>query len=270
MSVLLRGGKATITLGLVEAVPNGRVVGVDLDKDSLLAARCSAVLIGRKNLACILANGRQLPFHDAAFDAVLCHSMLETLDDPANVMAELRRVTKHGGVVGAASVDYGGLFSAAIRQPAHALRHPPTSLADRGIAGRIWSPAAGFSEAGSGIEAFADYVATDARSGRDLCRPATECQDQGCRLLPHAMGSRRSTSAHLAAAWEVERTPGPRLAWCRVLAWLAAGKSGMPPSTRPRRCSVARQWRLRAEEPFPLPRPNGRCQIQRSLCCGEI
>jgi hypothetical protein len=36
--------------------------------------------------------------------------MLETLDDPANVMTELRRVTKHGGVVGAASVDYGGLI----------------------------------------------------------------------------------------------------------------------------------------------------------------
>ncbi len=109
MSVLDCGcGKATITLGLAEAVPNGRVVGVDLDKDSLLAARYSAVLIGRGNLACILADGRQLPFHDAAFDAVLCHSMLETLDDPANVMTELRRVTKHGGVVGAASVDYGG------------------------------------------------------------------------------------------------------------------------------------------------------------------
>ena len=52
MSVLDCGcGKATITLGLAEAVPNGRVVGVDLDKDSLLAARYSAVLIGRGNLA---------------------------------------------------------------------------------------------------------------------------------------------------------------------------------------------------------------------------
>jgi hypothetical protein len=38
--------------------------------------------------------------------------MLETLDDPASVVAELRRVTKSGGVVGAASVDYGGLIIA--------------------------------------------------------------------------------------------------------------------------------------------------------------
>ena len=36
--------------------------------------------------------------------------MLETVDDPMNVILELRRVTKHGGLVGAASVDYGGLI----------------------------------------------------------------------------------------------------------------------------------------------------------------
>ena len=38
--------------------------------------------------------------------------MLETLTDPSNVVTELRRVTKHGGVVGAASVEYGGLILA--------------------------------------------------------------------------------------------------------------------------------------------------------------
>ena len=113
MAVLDCGcGKATITLGLAEAVPDGRVVGVDLDKDSIWAACYSAALIGRGNLACIAADGRRLPFHDRAFDAVLCHSMLETLDDPTNVIGELRRVTKHGGVVGAASVEYGGLILA--------------------------------------------------------------------------------------------------------------------------------------------------------------
>ena len=43
MAVLDCGcGRGTITLGLAEAVPDGRVVGVDLDKDSLLAAQLSA------------------------------------------------------------------------------------------------------------------------------------------------------------------------------------------------------------------------------------
>ena len=38
--------------------------------------------------------------------------MLETLGDPAPVIAELRRVTKRGGVVGAASVEYDGIIIA--------------------------------------------------------------------------------------------------------------------------------------------------------------
>src|SRR6266853_1558515 len=65
-----------------------------------------------KEVACSRAR-----FCAAAFEAVLCHSMLETLDDPANVVAELGRVTKRGGVVGAASVDYGGLILAGEQNP---------------------------------------------------------------------------------------------------------------------------------------------------------
>jgi ubiquinone/menaquinone biosynthesis C-methylase UbiE len=95
-------GAGTITLGLAEAVPEGHVVGVDLDLFGLKGAQRAAVSLGQLNLSWIAADGRSLPFHDAIFDAVLCHSMLETLDDPAPVIAELRRVTKRGGVVGAA------------------------------------------------------------------------------------------------------------------------------------------------------------------------
>ena len=124
-------GEATITMGLAEAVPAGRVVGVDLETDNLAAARRYAASIGRANLAWAAADGRRLPFHDAAFEAVLCHSMLETLGDPASVVAELRRVTKRGGVVGAASVEYGGriLCGRADGWSAALLRHPPTTVA---------------------------------------------------------------------------------------------------------------------------------------------
>ena len=76
--------------------------------------RCTAGrgLVRTENLSWIHADGRSLPFHDAVFDAVLCHSMLEVLGDPAPVIAELRRVTKHGGVVGAAAVEYEGIILA--------------------------------------------------------------------------------------------------------------------------------------------------------------
>ena len=89
--------------------------------------------------------------------------MLETLDDPASVVAELRRVTKSGGVVGAASVDYGGLIIAGaqaagaqrfydIRQQvwrAAAIAEPNMGRRLRGL----------FNEAGfPRVDAFADYI----------------------------------------------------------------------------------------------------------------
>ena len=97
-------GAGTITLGLAEAVPEGHVVGVDLDPGELKSAQRAAISLGHQILSWIGADSRSLPFHGAIFDAVLCHSMLETLDDPAPVIAELRRVTKRGGVVGAGGV----------------------------------------------------------------------------------------------------------------------------------------------------------------------
>src|SRR4029077_1053184 len=103
-------GEGTIAMGLSDAVPAGRVIGVDLSANSLAVVRRYAASIGRANLAWAVADGRQLPFDDASLEAVLCHSVLETLDDPAQVVAELRRVTKRGGVVGVASVEYGGLI----------------------------------------------------------------------------------------------------------------------------------------------------------------
>jgi ubiquinone/menaquinone biosynthesis C-methylase UbiE len=105
-------GAGTITLGLAEAVPDGHVIGADLDLSGLKGAQRAAVSLGHQNVSWIGADGRSLPFHDAVFDAVLCHSVLETLDDPAPVIAELRRVTKRGGVVGAASVEYDGIILA--------------------------------------------------------------------------------------------------------------------------------------------------------------
>jgi len=48
--------------------------------------------MGRNNLAWARADARCLPLADAVFDAVLCHSVLKTVGEPADVVAELRRV----------------------------------------------------------------------------------------------------------------------------------------------------------------------------------
>jgi len=231
MAVLDCGcGEATITIGLAEAVPNGRVVGVDVEMDSFAAARCHAASTGRNNLAFTVADGRQLPFHDAAFDAVFCHSMLETLGDPANAVAELRRVTKRIGVAGAASVDYGGLIITGernagpwrfynIRQQlwrAEGIADPNMGRLLRGL----------FQQAGFGrVEAFADYISYGIPElvlafARDR---AEECRDQEFRatVTSHGIASVEELT-RLAAAWEEwGEDPGAffAFAWCRVLAW---------------------------------------------------
>jgi SAM-dependent methyltransferase len=223
-------GKGTIAIGLAEAVPAGRVVAVDLAEDGLAHARRHAVSIGRANLGCMVADGRRLPFHDGAFEAVLCHSMLETLNYPANVVAELRRVTKRGGVVGAAAVDYGGLILAGrktagprrfyeIRQQlwrAAGIAEPNMGRCLRGL----------FEEAGfGGVEAFADYISYGTADrviafARDR---AAECCDQDFRaaVSRHGIASAEELT-HLAACWvEWGEDPGAffAFAWCRVLAW---------------------------------------------------
>ena len=223
-------GAGTITVGLAKALGEGSVVGVDLDAVGLKGARRTALQLGQRNLSWIGADGRSLPFHNAAFDAVLCHSVLETLADPAEVIAELRRVTKHGGVVGAASVEYDGIILAGepsagprrffdIRQQlwrAAGIAEPNTGRRLRGL-----FQTAGFSQ----VEAFADYISygTADRVRAFAADRVAECRDGEL----HAAVSRYGLASpeemrDLAAAWEKWRDDPAAFfafAWCRVLAW---------------------------------------------------
>ena len=223
-------GEATITLGLAEAAHAGWVIAVDLEKDGFAAARGHAASIGRRNLAFTVADGRQLPFNDAAFDAVLCHSVLETLGDPAKAVTELRRVIKPGGVVGAASVEYSGIILGGeqtvgprrfydIRQRlwrAEGIADPNIGRRLRGL----------FQQAGfARVEAFADYISygTPDRVAAFARDRAEECRDQElCAAVAHHGIASAEELVHLATAWEEwGRDPGAFFAfpWCRVLAW---------------------------------------------------
>lgn len=208
-------GEGTIAIGLAEAVPAGRVIGIDLGPDNLAAARRYAASAGRVNLAWAVADGRRLPFHDAAFGAILCHSVLETLDDPAKVVAELRRVTKRGGVVGAASVEYGGLILGGEQTEG------PRRFYD--IREQLWrvagiaEPNMGrrlrglFEGAGFGrVEAFADYISygTPDRIMAFARDRATECRDPGFRDTVRAMGLHRPQSSR---AWPSAGENGVRI-----------------------------------------------------------
>lgn len=230
MAVLDCGcGEATITIGLAEAVPTGRVVGIDLDRNSFAAARCHAASTGLNTLAFTVTDGRQLPFRDAAFDAILCHSVLETLREPAKVVTELRRVTKRSGVVAAASVEYRGIIIAGertagprrfyeIRQQlwrAEGIAEPNMGTRLRGL----------FHQAGFGhVEAFGDYISygTPERVMAFARDRAKECRCREFRAIVarHGIASVEELT-RLAASWEEwGEDPGAffAFAWCRVLA----------------------------------------------------
>jgi hypothetical protein len=156
--------------------------------------------------------------------------VLETVGDPANVVAELVRVTKRGGVVGAASVEYGGIILAGkqtagprrfydIRQQlwrAAAIAEPNIGRRLRGL-----FQAAGFDR----VEAFADYISygTPDRVKAFAYDRATECRNQKL----HAAVTRHGIASieellRLPAAWEEwSDDPGAffAFAWCRLLAW---------------------------------------------------
>ena len=51
-------GAGTITLGLAEAIPEGHVIGVDLDLSGLKGAQRAAVSLGQQNVSWMLFRGK--------------------------------------------------------------------------------------------------------------------------------------------------------------------------------------------------------------------
>ncbi len=73
------------------------VTGIDPSGRSLEAARAHA---GGTGLTICYRSGRgeSLPFPDASFDIVCCCDVLEHVDDPARVLAEIARTLRPGGI----------------------------------------------------------------------------------------------------------------------------------------------------------------------------
>jgi SAM-dependent methyltransferase len=69
-----------------------RVVGIDPDPGML-------GLVGDRADAALLAYGERLPFDDGAFDVSVAVTVLEFVRDPAEVLAEMSRVTRSPGTI---------------------------------------------------------------------------------------------------------------------------------------------------------------------------
>ena len=103
-------GPATITADLADRVTPGRVVGLDAASGALKAAR--ATLAERDLSARVeLTDGdvMSLPFDDGTFDVAHAHQVLQHLSDPVGALAEMRRVTRPGGIVAGRDAVYSAM-----------------------------------------------------------------------------------------------------------------------------------------------------------------
>jgi SAM-dependent methyltransferase len=111
----LRPGQAALDLGcgprgildlLADAVePGGRVVGLDADPAHVAAARQFAFSQGLANVEVLAGDARHTGLPAESFDLVHTRTLLVTIPEPAEVVAEMARLTRPGGLVASQEAD---------------------------------------------------------------------------------------------------------------------------------------------------------------------
>ena len=103
-------GPASITADLAERVAPGRVVGLDAAAGALEAARATLRERGlSEQVELTYGDIMALPCEDASFDVVHAHQVLQHLADPVGALAEMRRVTRPGGIVAVRDAVYSAM-----------------------------------------------------------------------------------------------------------------------------------------------------------------
>jgi SAM-dependent methyltransferase len=97
-------GTGALTAAVVAAAPSSRVIGVDAAAAYVAFAQARG-LGGRVGFE--VGDAQRLRFGDRQFDRTLSLLALNFVPEPAQVLSEMIRVTRPGGVVGAAVWDYG-------------------------------------------------------------------------------------------------------------------------------------------------------------------
>ena len=108
-------GKSVLDLGcgwggvVLDAAEQGQaqsVVGLEPDEERLAIAQELLKECGAQRAEVFRGIGEKLPFADNSFDIVASYQVLEHVQDPAQVMAEVARVLKPGGVFHFSTPNY--------------------------------------------------------------------------------------------------------------------------------------------------------------------
>jgi ubiquinone/menaquinone biosynthesis C-methylase UbiE len=93
-------GPGHVPVLVCAAIPDARVVGIDLSRNMLVhAERRRAASAWPERIELRLTDAKQLDFEDAAFDAVFSNTILHHIPDPVPFLREARRVLRPGGAL---------------------------------------------------------------------------------------------------------------------------------------------------------------------------
>lgn len=82
-----------------------RLVGLEPDVEAVMVGRAMA-RHGMGDVAFVIATGERLPFPDGAFDLIVCHTVIEHVEDVGDVMSEMARVLAPGGAIHLEAPNY--------------------------------------------------------------------------------------------------------------------------------------------------------------------
>jgi SAM-dependent methyltransferase len=213
-------GPGTITLDLAERVAPGSVIGLDRDPGVLEVAKRSLAdreRTGRGlgDVSFRTGDVYALGFHDASFDVVHAHQVLQHLTDPVAALREMRRVIRPGGLLAVRDSDYGAKFWAPAEPMLDrwmALYHEVTRAngaeADAGRHLPGWVRTAGFVEieVTSSTWTFADPETT--RWWGELWADRTQMSSFAEQALSYGLSNSAELTS-IAAAWRKwSVTPG--------------------------------------------------------------
>jgi SAM-dependent methyltransferase len=101
----LGSGTGSLSLEIAARLPHSHILGIDASEQFVAFSRTR---VQSPRVQFEVGNAQKLSSSDAAFDAGLSLLVFNYLPDPRAALAELRRVTRPGGRICAATWDYGG------------------------------------------------------------------------------------------------------------------------------------------------------------------
>jgi ubiquinone/menaquinone biosynthesis C-methylase UbiE len=102
-------GPGTITIDFATRVPKGKVVGLEQEPEVLKQARATASERKIDNVQFVAGDLNSIPYPDGTFDVVHAHQVIQYVPDPVKALAEMRRVTKRGGIIAVRDSDFAAM-----------------------------------------------------------------------------------------------------------------------------------------------------------------